>query len=90
MSDSLVVCEVDPELKEKLRKFRFRKETDNAAIIKHLSRGTKNGVAGKTAQVCGLQLQVRARGRPRVLPLVFHLLQPRGLQARTTDDVCRE
>ncbi|XP_035950783.1 glia maturation factor gamma isoform X1 [Halichoerus grypus] len=33
MSDSLVVCEVDPELKEKLRKFRFRKETDNAAII---------------------------------------------------------
>lgn len=32
-SDSLVVCEVDPELKEKLRKFRFRKETDNAAII---------------------------------------------------------
>uniref|UniRef100_A0A4W2E468 Glia maturation factor gamma n=1 Tax=Bos indicus x Bos taurus TaxID=30522 RepID=A0A4W2E468_BOBOX len=33
MSDSLVVCEVDPELKEKLRKFRFRKETDNAAIV---------------------------------------------------------
>ncbi|GAB1291812.1 Glia maturation factor gamma [Apodemus speciosus] len=33
MSDSLVVCEVDPELKEKLRKFRFRKETNNAAII---------------------------------------------------------
>uniref|UniRef100_A0A2I3SVI4 Glia maturation factor n=1 Tax=Pan troglodytes TaxID=9598 RepID=A0A2I3SVI4_PANTR len=32
-SDSLVVCEVDPELTEKLRKFRFRKETDNAAII---------------------------------------------------------
>ncbi|KAL6091406.1 hypothetical protein STEG23_028388 [Scotinomys teguina] len=32
-SDSLVVCEVDPELKEKLRKFRFRKETNNAAII---------------------------------------------------------
>lgn len=24
---------MDPELKEKLRKFRFRKETDNAAII---------------------------------------------------------
>lgn len=28
-----MVCEVDPELKEKLRKFRFRKETDNAAMI---------------------------------------------------------
>lgn len=24
---------MDPELKEKLRKFRFRKETDNAAMI---------------------------------------------------------
>ncbi|XP_055282975.1 glia maturation factor gamma-like [Moschus berezovskii] len=33
MSDSLVVCVVDPELKEKLRKFHFRKEKDNAAII---------------------------------------------------------
>uniref|UniRef100_A0A2I2ZSE3 Glia maturation factor gamma n=4 Tax=Homininae TaxID=207598 RepID=A0A2I2ZSE3_GORGO len=59
-SDSLVVCEVDPELTEKLRKFRFRKETDNAAIIKHFPRGAQNGVAGETAQVRGLQLQVRA------------------------------
>eukprot|EP00069_Balaena_mysticetus_P003032 bmy_16345T0 len=40
MSDSLVVCEVDPELKEKLRKFRFRKETDNAAIISSWSTAT--------------------------------------------------
>ncbi|XP_074162959.1 glia maturation factor gamma isoform X3 [Sminthopsis crassicaudata] len=32
-ADSLVVCEVDPELKEKLRRFRFRKDTTNAAII---------------------------------------------------------
>ncbi|PNJ18812.1 GMFG isoform 3 [Pongo abelii] len=60
MSDSLVVCEVDPELTEKLRKFRFRKETDNAAIIKHFPRGAQNGIAGETAQVRGLQLQVRA------------------------------
>ncbi|KAL7825382.1 hypothetical protein AOLI_G00325890 [Acnodon oligacanthus] len=33
MSSSLVVCEVDPSLKEKLKKFRFRKETTNAAIL---------------------------------------------------------
>ncbi|XP_065427235.1 glia maturation factor gamma isoform X4 [Chrysemys picta bellii] len=33
MSDSLVVCDVDPALTEKLRKFRFRKETNNAAIL---------------------------------------------------------
>ncbi|MBN3326251.1 GMFB factor, partial [Atractosteus spatula] len=32
-SESLVVCDVDEELVEKLRKFRFRKETNNAAII---------------------------------------------------------
>ncbi|KAJ8280681.1 hypothetical protein GJAV_G00057710 [Gymnothorax javanicus] len=33
MSDSLVVCDVDDSLKEKLKKFRFRKETSNAAIL---------------------------------------------------------
>uniref|UniRef100_UPI00398EA644 glia maturation factor beta n=1 Tax=Pristiophorus japonicus TaxID=55135 RepID=UPI00398EA644 len=33
MSDSLVVCEVDPQLLERLKKFRFRRETTNAAII---------------------------------------------------------
>ncbi|CAJ0941329.1 unnamed protein product, partial [Ranitomeya imitator] len=33
LSDSLVVCDVDPDLREKLRKFRFRKETNNAAIM---------------------------------------------------------
>ncbi|XP_025035766.2 glia maturation factor gamma isoform X1 [Pelodiscus sinensis] len=32
-SDSLVVCDVDPMLTEMLRKFRFRKETNNAAIL---------------------------------------------------------
>nr|XP_038949612.1 glia maturation factor beta isoform X3 [Rattus norvegicus] len=33
MSESLVVCDVAEDLVEKLRKFRFRKETHNAAII---------------------------------------------------------
>jgi len=32
-SESLVVCEVDEDLVKKLRDFRFRKETNNAAII---------------------------------------------------------
>ncbi|KAI4881163.1 hypothetical protein NFI96_020885 [Prochilodus magdalenae] len=32
-SESLVVCEVDGDLVKKLRDFRFRKETNNAAII---------------------------------------------------------
>ncbi|XP_074548403.1 glia maturation factor beta [Halichoeres trimaculatus] len=33
MSESLVVCDVDEELITKLKAFRFRKETNNAAII---------------------------------------------------------
>lgn len=32
-SESLVVCEVDDDLVKKLREFRFRKATNNAAII---------------------------------------------------------
>lgn len=32
-SESLVVCEVDEDLVKKLKEFRFRKETNNAAII---------------------------------------------------------
>ncbi|XP_010894576.1 glia maturation factor beta [Esox lucius] len=33
MSESLVVCDVDGDLVKKLREFRFRKATNNAAII---------------------------------------------------------
>ncbi|CAJ1074810.1 glia maturation factor beta isoform X2 [Xyrichtys novacula] len=33
MSESLVVCDVDEELIEKLKAFRFRRQTNNAAII---------------------------------------------------------
>ncbi|XP_012932799.1 glia maturation factor gamma isoform X3 [Heterocephalus glaber] len=50
-SDSLVVCEVDPELKEKLRKFRFRKETDNAAIIMKVDKDRQMVVLEEELQV---------------------------------------
>ncbi|MED6262227.1 hypothetical protein ATANTOWER_016418 [Ataeniobius toweri] len=33
MSESLVVCDVHEDLVKKLKEFRFRKETNNAAII---------------------------------------------------------
>uniref|UniRef100_A0A3Q2STB8 Glia maturation factor n=1 Tax=Fundulus heteroclitus TaxID=8078 RepID=A0A3Q2STB8_FUNHE len=33
MNLSLVVCDVDEDLVKKLKEFRFRKETNNAAII---------------------------------------------------------
>lgn len=52
-SDSLVVCEVDPELKEKLRKFRFRKETDNAAIIMKVDKDRQMVVLEEEFQVRG-------------------------------------
>uniref|UniRef100_A0A8C7ASX9 Glia maturation factor gamma n=1 Tax=Neovison vison TaxID=452646 RepID=A0A8C7ASX9_NEOVI len=51
MSDSLVVCEVDPELKEKLRKFRFRKETDNAAMIMKVDKDRQMVVLEEEFQV---------------------------------------
>uniref|UniRef100_A0A8C0KUH4 Glia maturation factor gamma n=2 Tax=Carnivora TaxID=33554 RepID=A0A8C0KUH4_CANLU len=51
LSDSLVVCEVDPELKEKLRKFRFRKETDNAAIIMKVDKDRQMVVLEEEFQV---------------------------------------
>ena len=33
MAQNLVICEIDPKLKEKLNKFRFRKEKNIAAIV---------------------------------------------------------
>lgn len=35
-SESLVVCDVDEDLVKKLKEFRFRKQTNNAAIISEL------------------------------------------------------
>lgn len=39
-SESLVVCEVDEDLVKKLKEFRFRKETNNAAIVSECSHFT--------------------------------------------------
>lgn len=48
-SSSLVVCEVDASLQEKLKKFRFRKETSNAAILSEFHRETNQCVV----RLCG-------------------------------------
>uniref|UniRef100_A0A8D2JKV7 ADF-H domain-containing protein n=1 Tax=Varanus komodoensis TaxID=61221 RepID=A0A8D2JKV7_VARKO len=50
-SDSLVVCDVDPELTEKLKKFRFRKETNNAAIIMKIDKDRQLVVLEEEFQV---------------------------------------
>ncbi|CAG0883975.1 unnamed protein product [Darwinula stevensoni] len=33
MAENVRVCDIDPELKEQLRQFRFRKDQNNAALI---------------------------------------------------------
>lgn len=40
-----MVCDVAEDLVEKLRKFRFRKETNNAAIISKPSGSLKAGIS---------------------------------------------
>ncbi|XP_067938813.1 glia maturation factor gamma-like [Watersipora subatra] len=40
MTQELKVCEVDPELKALLKKFRFRKEQNNAAIVMRIEKST--------------------------------------------------
>ncbi|XP_019406527.1 PREDICTED: glia maturation factor beta [Crocodylus porosus] len=45
MSESLVVCDVAEDLVEKLRRFRFRRETNNAAIISKLKPLPTKGIS---------------------------------------------
>lgn len=51
-SSSLVVCEVDVSLQEKLKKFRFRKETNNAAILSKFHRETSMFVFANKCSSC--------------------------------------
>ncbi|XP_041668137.1 glia maturation factor beta [Cheilinus undulatus] len=44
MSESLVVCEVDEDLVKKLKAFRFRKQTSNAAIVMKIDKATQKVV----------------------------------------------
>ncbi|KAF4017506.1 hypothetical protein G4228_008992 [Cervus hanglu yarkandensis] len=51
MSESLVVCDVAEDLVEKLRKFRFRKETNNAAIIMKIDKDKRLVVLDEELEV---------------------------------------
>ncbi|XP_056402742.1 glia maturation factor beta [Hyla sarda] len=62
MSESLVVCEVDEQLVEKLKKFRFRKETSNAAIISELS--TRKGGSRSLVLPVNRNIAMRKRDSP--------------------------
>ncbi|KAF6130192.1 glia maturation factor beta [Phyllostomus discolor] len=53
MSESLVVCDVAEDLVEKLRKFRFRKETNNAAIIMKIDKDKRLVVLDEELEYSG-------------------------------------
>ncbi|MGH0160839.1 UNVERIFIED_CONTAM: hypothetical protein FKN15_039935 [Acipenser sinensis] len=56
MSESLVVCDVDGELVEKLRQFRFRKETSNAAIIMKIDKDKQLVILDEEYEVSGVKI----------------------------------
>ncbi|NXD27707.1 GMFB factor, partial [Spelaeornis formosus] len=53
-SESLVVCDVAEDLVEKLRRFRFRKETNNAAIIMKIDKDKQLVVLDEEHEVFSL------------------------------------
>ncbi|ESO10662.1 hypothetical protein HELRODRAFT_72683, partial [Helobdella robusta] len=50
----LRVCDVDPSLKERLKKFRFRKETDNAVIIIKIDKDKQLVVLDEEKRDCSI------------------------------------
>lgn len=58
MAENVKVCEIDPELKEKLKKFRFRKDTNNAAILMKIDKEKRLIVIDEEFEDCTVE-QVR-------------------------------
>jgi len=52
MAENVSVCCIDPTLKEKLKKFRFRKDTNNAAIIMKVVKDTRTIVIDEEYEDC--------------------------------------
>uniref|UniRef100_A0A8D0ATZ7 Glia maturation factor n=1 Tax=Sander lucioperca TaxID=283035 RepID=A0A8D0ATZ7_SANLU len=81
LSSSLVVCEVDESLKAKLSKFRFRKETNNAAILSKYQKPTMNVIVPFISPFCTFIVYsykyVHADGRVSY-PLCFIFSSPMG------------
>uniref|UniRef100_A0A3Q1FHQ0 Glia maturation factor n=1 Tax=Acanthochromis polyacanthus TaxID=80966 RepID=A0A3Q1FHQ0_9TELE len=80
-SSSLVVCEVDESLKEKLKKFRFRKETNNAAILMKIDMEKQLVILEEEYESCKFIVYsykyVHADGRVSY-PLCFIFSSPMG------------
>lgn len=54
MAENVKVCDIDPELKDLLKKFRFRKATNNAAIIMKIDRDTQTVMLEEEHEDCTL------------------------------------
>lgn len=55
MADNVVICDIDPALKELIKKFRFRKETNNAAIIMKVVKETQTIVLDEEIDDCSVE-----------------------------------
>ena len=55
MTQTVTVCDVDTELKETLKKFRFRKAKENAAIIMKMNREDLKVVIEETLDDCSIE-----------------------------------
>ena len=55
MTQTVKVCDVDSELKDTLKKFRFRKSKENAAIIMKMNREDLKVVIEETLEDCSIE-----------------------------------
>jgi len=73
MAQNVQICEIDPELKEKLKEFRFRKAQNNAAIIMKINPKTLTVSVDEELEDCDLE-EVRenlSEHQPRYLVYSF-------------------
>jgi len=54
MAENVKVCDIDPDLKDLLKKFRFRKATNNAAIIMKIDRDSQTVLLEDEIEDCTL------------------------------------
>ncbi|XP_078589663.1 glia maturation factor gamma-like isoform X1 [Branchiostoma floridae x Branchiostoma japonicum] len=80
VAQNVKVCEIDPEVKEKLRKFRFRKEKNNAAISMKIDPKTMTIILDDEYEDCTLDdLQEELPGHlPRYLVYSYCLSHDDG------------
>ncbi|CAM4573342.1 unnamed protein product [Eretmochelys imbricata] len=88
LSESLVVCDVAEDLVEKLRKFRFRKETNNAAIIMKIDKDKQLVVLDEEHEGCKPEQQMMYAGSKNKLVQTAELTKV--FEIRNTEDLTEE